>query len=55
MADDDLLIQALHALITAYDCVGPEDERKVVRQAVEALQERLARPEPDLWERDQKR
>lgn len=55
MADDDLLIQALHALITAYDCIGPEDERKVVRKAVEALQERLAKPESNLWQRDDKR
>jgi hypothetical protein len=55
MTDDDLLIQALHALITAYDCIGSEDERQVVRKAVEALQERLARPDVDLWERDQKR
>ncbi len=55
MHDDDLLIQALHALITAYDCIGPEDERKVVRQAIEALQERLARPLPSLWAKDEKR
>jgi len=45
MTDDDLLIQALHALITAYDCIGSEDERKVVTKAVEALQERLAKPD----------
>ena len=55
MADDDLLIQALHALITAYDCIGSEDERQVVRKAVEALQERLARPEPSRWAKDEKR
>lgn len=42
MTDQDLLFQAAHALITAYDCIDGEDEKAVAEKAIEALLDRLA-------------
>jgi len=42
MTDQDLLFQAAHALITAYDCIDGEDEKQVAEKAIEALLDRLA-------------
>lgn len=52
MTDQDLLFQAAHALITAYDCIDGEDEKAVAEKAINALLDRLADVDPlqsDEW------